>query len=191
MSLFPVNRIITVFLLILLFMANAGHTAGTRDPGKWLLVNTDKHTLLIMNGGQVERSYENISIGRGGARTNKRVRDGATPIGHYHITEITRKSSFHVFLRLDYPNAEDARRAYDEGRLDKRSYQRIIRAFRNGSPPPQNTSLGGLIGIHGLGQANPDIHGDFNWTRGCVALTNEQIDDLASRVWVGMTVIIR
>jgi murein L,D-transpeptidase YafK len=144
-----------------------------------------------MQGGQVVHRYENISIGRGGASTHKRVRDGATPIGHYHVTEITRNSNFHVFIRLDYPNAEDAQRAYDEGRLDKRSYQRIVRAFRNGQPPPQNTSLGGAIGIHGLGKADPDIHGDFNWTRGCVAMTNEQVDDLVSRIRVGMTVIIR
>jgi murein L,D-transpeptidase YafK len=183
------SHLALVLLPILALVTGSGYGAGTK--GQWLLVNTDAHTLSIMDGGQVLQQYDNIAIGRGGATTHKHVRDGATPIGHYHVTEISSKSHFHVFIRLDYPNAEDAQRAYDEGRLDRRSYQRIQRAVRNGKPPPQNTSLGGAIGIHGLGEGDPEVHADFNWTRGCVALTNEQADDLVSRIRVGMTVIIR
>ena len=42
-----------------------------------------------------------------------------------------------------------------------------------------------------LGDANPDLHEIANWTEGCVALTNEQIDQLKTHVYIGMPVIIR
>jgi L,D-peptidoglycan transpeptidase YkuD (ErfK/YbiS/YcfS/YnhG family) len=51
--------------------------------------------------------------------------------------------------------------------------------------------LGGSIGIHGVGAGNRRIHEDFNWTEGCVALTNEQIDDLDRYIHIGTRVVIR
>ena len=57
--------------------------------------------------------------------------------------------------------------------------------------PPQQTALGGHIGIHGIGAGDPRIHEDFNWTSGCIALTNAQIDDLAGWVRLGMRVVVR
>jgi hypothetical protein len=51
--------------------------------------------------------------------------------------------------------------------------------------------LGGQIGIHGLGRADPRLHEMADWTRGCVAVTNEQIDILRRHVYIGMAVVIR
>jgi lipoprotein-anchoring transpeptidase ErfK/SrfK len=57
--------------------------------------------------------------------------------------------------------------------------------------PPQHTPLGGYIGIHGIGNGDTQIHETVNWTNGCVALTNQQIDDLETWVYIGMRVAIR
>ncbi len=67
----------------------------------------------------------------------------------------------------------------------------ILRAFQEQAIPPQETPLGGYIGIHGIGRGDPAIHQKFNWTQGCIALTNRQIDDLSKWVHVGMRVVIR
>lgn len=67
----------------------------------------------------------------------------------------------------------------------------IRRAHKRGEVPPQNTGLGGLIGIHGIGAGDADMHREYNWTNGCVALTNEEIDRLVEWVDVGTLVEIR
>jgi hypothetical protein len=45
--------------------------------------------------------------------------------------------------------------------------------------PPQNTPLGGFLGIHGIGRGDIRIHRAFHWTQGCVAVTNEEMNALA------------
>jgi hypothetical protein len=86
---------------------------------------------------------------------------------------------------------EDAKRARGEGRIDESEFERIRHALQRGKMPPQNTSLGGNLGFHGIGNGDPDIHARFNWTNGCIALTNEQIEILAGLVRVGTLVRIR
>lgn len=49
--------------------------------------------------------------------------------------------------------------------------------------------IGGQIGIHGLGAGDKEIHKVFNWTHGCIALTNEQIDQLTR--WVGKGTVVK
>ena len=57
----------------------------------------------------------------------------------------------------------------------------------------QNTPLGGAIGIHGIGEITEEkleIHRTINWTKGCIALTNDEIDDLLHYIGVGTKVVI-
>ena len=77
------------------------------------------------------------------------------------------------------------------GEISRQQLQAIVSAHRRGKAPPQNTRLGGQIGIHGLGEADLDLHRMTNWTRGCVALTDRQVDSLLGWIRVGMTVEIR
>ncbi|MFC6670290.1 L,D-transpeptidase family protein [Marinobacterium aestuariivivens] len=69
-----------------------------------------------------------------------------------------------------------------DGRIDRGTYLRIVSALDLGLVPPQDTPLGGQIGIHGLGGGDPDVHELFNWTNGCVALTDAEVKRLAR--WV-------
>jgi hypothetical protein len=94
-------------------------------------------------------------------------------------------------MGLDYPNPDAARRALRQGDIDRDQWQRIRQAFHTGETPPQNTPLGGFIGIHGVGAGDLEIHGQYNWTNGCIAVTNEQIDELAEWVTIGTPVEIR
>ena len=107
------------------------------------------------------------------------------------ISWIKEDSKFHRFLGLDYPNAERVVKAYGEGRLSATEWQTLQQAFASDRIPPQSTSLGGQIGVHGIGAGDPELHQAFNWTNGCIALTNEQLDQLMQWVRIGTRVRIR
>jgi murein L,D-transpeptidase YafK len=157
----------------------------------WLLVDTESLTLVIMRGDTELRRYDNIAIGSNGPTLAKLVSDETTPLGDFHISGINPRSRYHLFLALDYPTMEHAQRALEDGRIDIEEYVAVSNAWLAGDPPPQNTRLGGYLGIHGLGDGSTEIHGIVNWTDGCIAVTNEQVDELASLVGVGTKVSVR
>jgi murein L,D-transpeptidase YafK len=162
------------------------------DPEEiWLLVDTSHLTLTVMRGEAPLREYENIAIGSNGPTKAKKVSDETTPLGEFRISGINPRSRFHLFMALDYPTMEDAKRALADGRLSPEEYVAVNNAWLAQEPPPQNTPLGGYLGIHGLGAGNEEIHGRVNWTDGCIAVTNEQIDELARWVVVGTRVSVR
>jgi murein L,D-transpeptidase YafK len=180
-----------LFVLLALVAATAPETLPAQDRHTWILIDTRHMTLSVLQGDKVKRTYDNISLGRAGATPDKRRHDEKTPLGRFHISRIATKTSFHRFFGIDYPSLERAERALKEGIITGQQYVQIRDAFRSRKPPPQNTPLGGYIGIHGLGAGDARIHEDFNWTNGCIALTNEQIDDLAKWIHLGMPVVIR
>ncbi len=157
----------------------------------WLDVNTGNLTLSVMDGGVVLRTYEGIAIGRGGVTTAKVLGDQKTPLGTYHIRRIKTDSQFYLFFGFDYPNMEQATAALQAHRISADDWRAINMAHQQGREPPADTLLGGYIGIHGIGSGDPDIHADFNWTEGCIALTNEQLEDLAPWVHPGIRVAVR
>lgn len=160
-------------------------------PAVWLLVDTRNQTLSVMRGTATVQIYTGIAIGRFGTTEAKRTLDGKTPLGEFRISRIAQKTSFHRFFGLDYPNLAHARAGLESGRISPADFRAIRDALRRNTTPPQHTALGGFIGIHGLGDGDPAIHEDFNWTNGCIALTNEQVDDLDQWVREGTPVIIR
>jgi murein L,D-transpeptidase YafK len=157
----------------------------------WLLIDTEARTLQLWDGEDVVRTWENIAIGSGGATHNRALGDKATPLGTFRIASIREETRYHRFFALSYPALDDARRAHARGQISAADLAAIRRAHEQGEEPPSSTPMGGNIGIHGLGSADPRVHADFNWTDGCIALTNEQVDELAQWVRPRMTVIIR
>jgi hypothetical protein len=160
-------------------------------PAVWLLVDTRNMTLSVMRGTETVQTFTGIAIGRFGTTEAKHTLDGKTPLGEFRITRIAEKTSFHRFFGIDYPNLAHARAGLESGRITPAEFAAIRNAHRRQTPPPQHTALGGFIGIHGLGDGDPAIHEDFNWTNGCIAMTNEQMDDLAQWIEEGILVIIR
>ncbi len=108
--------------------------------------------------------------------------DGRTPEGRYRICSKASDSPFGFWLGLDYPNRNDAWRGRLQGRVSWIELTRWNWFWR--SEPPQNTRLGGQIGIHGGGNRK-------NWTLGCVALDEPDIKDLFQSLPLGTVVEIR
>ena len=175
--------------------AEAREKASEPEPlpafdGRWVLIDTRARTLAVMDGENVVERFDNISIGRGGAAADRVRGDRRTPLGTFRVRWVNPDSPFRLFFGLDYPTPEHARRGVSAGVIEAGDLQRIEKAHAAGLVPPQNTRLGGRIGIHGLGGADPTIHEAFNWTQGCIALTNAQIDRLAKWLDLGTRVVV-
>jgi hypothetical protein len=135
-----------------------------------IIVNKDKNILALYDSGRLLRTYH-ADMGSNNTESKRLAGDNATPEGRYRI--VSKKdvgnSRYHRALLLDYPNAEDQRR---------------FRELKRQGRVSRNASLGSLIEIHGEGGRGDD------WTRGCVALSNRDMDDLFRRVPPGTPVTI-
>jgi murein L,D-transpeptidase YafK len=165
--------------------------AVNADDDVWLLVDTKALAIEVKKGQHTLETINDIAIGQGGAGFKSHRGDNVTPFGSYRIGWVGEKSNFRRFFGLTYPSTEDAQKALEQGVINKVAYNSIITAHRFHQVPPQNTPLGGRIGIHGLGRADEKIHKSMNWTHGCIALTNGQIDHLSQWMDKGMVVKIK
>ncbi len=159
--------------------------------GQWILIDSNKETISVMRNNKPKLILHNISIGRNGITTDKIVNDEKTPIGKFKINRIKNNSQYKLFFGINYPTSSYAKQAYLAKKIDTSTYLAISRALKNNGTPPQTTDLGGYLGIHGLGKADPEIHKQLNWTKGCVAITNKQIVKLRKYINIGTIVIIK
>jgi murein L,D-transpeptidase YafK len=143
--------------------------AQTKTIADSIVVSKSEHTLSLMSGNTVLKTYH-VALGRGSAGAKQTVGDNRTPEGKYIIDEKKASSKFHKALHISYPNADDRARALKLGK-----------------------SPGGDIEIHGLpatfawlGTAQRTL----DWTSGCIALSNDEIDELWKMVPVGTPVKI-
>lgn len=178
----------TLRLLLLAVLLFAGQVAAG---GAQIIVDTLEGTLTVVSEEGVLGTFRDIAIGRYGVTLDKQRGDNRTPLGRFTIGWISESTNYYRFLGLNYPDLETASRAFYVGRISKEEWLDIRRALKEGRRPPQNTPLGGLIGIHGLGEGDIEVHRAYNWTNGCVALTNEEIDQLLEWVDIGTVVEIR
>jgi murein L,D-transpeptidase YafK len=169
----------------------ASQEAESAPPNVWLSVDTDQLQLAVMEGEKPLQVFENIAIGSNGPTLAKRRGDSTTPLGEFTITQIRPSDRFELFMAISYPNLEHTERAWQENRIDVAEYKALRYNLDRGQPPSQATSLGGQLGIHGVGRGDMKVHETVNWTEGCIALTNEQLRDLAKWVVVGTKVVVR
>ena len=175
----------------LLFSFCLAPSLSFADPDVWLLIDTQTRNLEIKKGEKTIEILDHVVIGRKGAGTKERRGDDVTPLGNYRIGWINEKSAFRKFFGLTYPNREHAEKALQSGLIDRNTYNAITSAEHKGQIPPQNTGLGGQIGIHGLGSGSLSVHEVFDWTHGCIALRNDQIDRLSQYVEKGTLVTVK
>lgn len=126
--------------------------------------------LHLYEAGTLRMTFD-VELGSGALARKLHQGDRATPEGRYKVREIRGPGSTRYYraLLLDYPNDEDWKRflvAKERGEISDRA------------------RVGGLIEIHGEGGQGGD------WTEGCVALSNEQMDRVVRRVRVGTPVTI-
>lgn len=161
------------------------------DSEVWVLVDDREATLTVYRGNLQLDSFAPISLGRSGAKSARLRGSNVTPLGEFRVNRFNHQSDWHIFIGLDYPTPTHARMALDEGVFTQQDYDDYYDYYRRQGYPPQQTALGGFIGIHGIGKGDPDIHKQFHWTQGCVAVTDEQVERLASLIGIGTRVVIR
>lgn len=166
---------------------------GITDPsgGMKIVVSKSSHTLSLVYNGTSLKSY-NVELGEGGLGDKEVEGDLKTPEGTFYVTDkrVMDPADYYLgsrWLGISYPNTEDADRGLKQGLIDSQTYSDIVDAFNNKDNPPQDTSLGGNIGIHG---GSIPIFGS-NWTWGCVGLTNADIEEFYDYVSVGTPIVIQ
>jgi murein L,D-transpeptidase YafK len=156
----------------------------------WIRISKSEQMLYVYNGADLTAKYP-TDLGYNFFADKKRrgsdaiPDDWRTPEGEFYIVTKNPQSEFYRALVLNYPNSEDALRGKRDGLITDAEYDNILRAEKERKQPPMGTSLGGWIEIHGDGTG-----GKSNWTRGCIAVMNGQIDRLWSIVHVGTPVLI-
>jgi len=166
----PIRALPALFLSLALFPATGSPQVATKPQVDSILILKKDHLLELLANGKVLRTYK-VALGQGGLAPKRRQGDGLTPEGHYIIDGRNAASHYHKALHVSYPNAEDRKRAAKLG-----------------------VSPGGDIMIHGLPNGRGAIgaaHRLYDWTLGCIALTDEEIDDIWNHVTVGTPVEIR
>ncbi|MGB6826665.1 MAG: L,D-transpeptidase family protein, partial [Terracidiphilus sp.] len=159
-----------LFAAFLLFVIPPTAQTPTSIKADSILILKKDHVMELLAGGKVIRTYK-IALGRGGLAAKEREGDGRTPEGHYVIDEKNAASHYHKALHISYPSADDRKRAE-----------------KMGVPP------GGAIMIHGLPSGMGWLgasHRLYDWTLGCVAVTDAEIDEIWNLVPVGTPVEIR
>lgn len=119
--------------------------------------------------------------------------DLITPAGNYKVCEIIDNYNYHKFIRLDFPNLKDASEALKNGYISRDEFKLLNDSYKTDECPPPNTKLGNDIGIHGLGEYDyifRNLPFVYNWTNGSAAVSNKDIEELASLVDKGTLVII-
>lgn len=150
--------------------ANDAPRAPARDtPADRVVIEKAKRTLTVYAGGKRLARFH-VALGKQPVGAKLCRGDNRTPEGRYYLAGRKENSDYHRALRLSYPSPEDVERAREAG-----------------------CEPGGDIMIHGLkedwGIANK-LHRRVDWTRGCVAVTNEEIEELWSLLPDGIAVEI-
>jgi murein L,D-transpeptidase YafK len=160
-----IRRILRALFAVLMLVPHAAADEGAIDR---VIVEKAQRRMDLMSGAKVVRSYE-IALGFAAEGDKQQEGDGKTPEGKYVIEGRNPSSAFHLSLKISYPDASD----------------RAAAAARGVSP-------GGDIFIHGApnwwflpGQPPGD------WTRGCIAVTKSEIEEIWRLVPDGTPVEIR
>ncbi|NJD62759.1 MAG: tetratricopeptide repeat protein [Deltaproteobacteria bacterium] len=135
-----------------------------------ILIEKNTRRLMLFSQGEVFKTYK-IALGGNPIGPKERQGDNKTPEGTYVIDARNRDSRFHLSLHISYPNEKDKNRAKTLG-----------------------VSPGGDIMIHGIKNGFSwvgDAHAGVDWTKGCIAVTDEEIEEIGKLASNGTIVEIR
>lgn len=122
-----------------------------------IVIDKTAHTMTLYQEGQALRTYA-VSLGSGGLEAKQREGDKRTPEGTYRIDSRNPRSSYHLSLHISYPDAQDVAAAQARG--ENAGSDIMIHGLRNG------------LGWFGT------LHRKFDWTAGCIAVTNQEIEEI-------------
>jgi len=104
--------------------------------------------------------------------------DARTPEGRYHVTSIRKHRRWHYFIAINYPNSDDVR-----------AYRSEIRAGTVPTLGGRPLGIGAGLGIHGNDRPGDQTAGR-DWTKGCVAMDNGDLELVGAAVGVGTPVVL-
>ena len=135
-----------------------------------IVIEKEARQMLLISKSEVLKTYK-IALGGDPIGPKERQGDNKTPEGTYIIDSRNRDSRYHRALHISYPNESDKKRARELG-----------------------VSPGGNIMIHGIKNGFSwvgDAHTDVDWTKGCIAVTDQEIDEIDKLAPNGTVVEIR
>ena len=147
-----------------------------------IIVWKSERRLDLYDGDEVVKSYR-IGLGFAPEGDKEKEGDGRTPEGEYYICQKNPNSNYHLSIGMSYPNVKDATGGIRRGTITQDEHDRIAYAIESKRQPLWNTALGGEIFIHGSGSQS-------DWTLGCIALDNEDIEELYEVIPVGTVVVV-
>jgi L,D-peptidoglycan transpeptidase YkuD (ErfK/YbiS/YcfS/YnhG family) len=140
------------------------------EPADKVLIEKKERRLTLLSKGEVIKTYK-IALGGNPVGPKERQGDNKTPEGTYIIDSRNRNSNYHLSLHISYPNEKDKMRAKE-----------------------LNVSPGGDIMIHGIKNGLSWVgasHAEVDWTKGCIAVTDEEMEEIDKLVPNGTIVEIR
>jgi murein L,D-transpeptidase YafK len=141
-----------------------------RGPADKILIEKNERRLTLISKGKVLKTCK-IALGGDPNGPKERQGDNKTPEGTYVIDSRNKDSRYHLSLHISYPNEKDKKRAKELG-----------------------VSPGGDIMIHGIKNGFSwvgDFHAEVDWTKGCIAVTDEEIEEIDKLAPNGTIVEIR
>lgn len=132
-----------------------------------IVVRKAERTLTVYAEGEAVHTFEGIQLGDAPVGHKRFEGDERSPEGRYTIDYGNPNSAYHLSLHVSYPNAADAAYAGERGR-----------------------SPGGMIFIHGQPNELPAGRLPGDWTDGCIALSNDEMEALWEAVPDGTTIDI-
>jgi murein L,D-transpeptidase YafK len=146
-----------IYGLLLILALELSALASPQPTVDRVLVLKKEHRLLLLSGDQIVKAYS-VALGSGGLAPKQRKGDDKTPEGFYRIDYRNPASRFHLALHISYPDETDREQARKRG-----------------------VSPGGDIMIHGLGSEFKSLgstHYRYDWTAGCIAVTDSEIEEI-------------
>lgn len=169
----PVIGVIAAIVIPYLVQSRESHhplAAVNAVKADKILIKKKARMLTLFSKGHIIKSYR-VALGRTPEGAKEMEGDNKTPEGAYTIDFRNTKSNYHLALHISYPNTQDIQRAKLQG-----------------------VSPGGNIMIHGIRSGLGWIgkfHRKLDWTKGCIAVTNDEIDEIGRLVANGTSVEIR
>lgn len=136
----------------------------------YIVVQKKDRILSTWKDGRLLKAYPIMALGANPVGQKVYEGDERTPEGQYFISEMHVSQNFQKFLEISYPNEED---------------RKIAKRF--------GLSPGGHVGIHGDrgGVSGFFQRFDKSWTDGCLALRNDDVEDLYGKIVVGTPIILK
>jgi lipoprotein-anchoring transpeptidase ErfK/SrfK len=141
-----------------------------KGPADRILIEKNERRLTLISKGKVLKTYQ-IALGGNPNGPKERQGDNKTPEGTYVIDSRNKNSRYHLSLHISYPNEKDRKRAMELA-----------------------VSPGGDIMIHGIKNGFAwvgDLHTEVDWTKGCIAVTDKEIEEIDKLAPNGTIVEIR